>query len=481
MADSRLQQITAPSIGRQFMERMLRRLQEVLQRQPVDLDYLHFVLSHEMGLVHSFANVVELPQDVVRALSDVLRILRLQEEQQRPLASSYVEVVAGSRGQPKFVVSKEHLQNLIDMQLSIPCIAKLLGVCKRTVFRRMQEEGLSVKGSYSNLTNEELDTLVRSVKLRMPHVGYRMMKGELQAMGHRVRWEQVSASMHRVDSAGIFERFTGLGCVARRIYSVKGPHSLVHVDTNHKLIRYGIVIFAGIDGYSRKIMYLGASNNNKASTALGFFMSSVEKFGFPLRVRGDQGVENVGIAHCMFTVRGCGRASYISGKSVHNQRVERLWRDVWMAITCVYYELLHSLEEDCLLDPSNSLHLFCAHYVFVPRLQRDLDTFKEGWDNHAMRTEQNLTPNQLWTIGLLQNPVPAPQNLEHIQDLFLDWNHDGVTEESASGVILPPIQCPEFWEKQKTILHRINKYKTRPNSACVTHFLCTLNESRRKL
>ncbi|KAF1392278.1 hypothetical protein PFLUV_G00051130 [Perca fluviatilis] len=154
----------------------------------------------------------------------------------------------------------------------------------------------------------------------MPHIGYRMMKGELQAMGHRVRWEQVSASMHRVDSAGIFERFTGLGAVARRIYSVKGPQSLVHVDTNHKLIRYGIVIFAGIDGYSRKIMYLGASNNNKASTALGFFMSSVEKFGFRLRVRGDQGVENVGIAHCMFTVRGCGRASYISGKSVHNQR-----------------------------------------------------------------------------------------------------------------------------------------------------------------
>ncbi|KAL1020937.1 hypothetical protein UPYG_G00006640 [Umbra pygmaea] len=189
-------------------------------------------------------------------------------------------------------------------------------------------------------------------------------------------------------------------------------------------------------------MYLGASNNNKASTALGFFMSSVEKFGFPSRVRGDQGVENVGIAQCMFTVRGCGRASYISGKSVHNQRVERLWRDVWMAVTCVYYELLHSLEEDCLLDPSNSLHLFSAHYIFVPRLQRDLDTFAQGWDNHAMRTEQNLTPNQLWTIGLLQHPATAPENLEDIQDLFLDWNHDQVREESVSGVILPPIQCP---------------------------------------
>ena len=93
-------------------------------------------------------------------------------------------------------------------------------------------------------------------------------------------------------------------------------------------------------------------------------------------------------------------------------RVERLWRDVWMAVTSVYYELLHSLEEDELLDPSNSLHLFCAQYVFVPRLRMDLDTFTGAWDNHPLRTEQNLTPNQLWTLGLLQTPVAAPENLE---------------------------------------------------------------------
>ncbi|XP_041868276.1 uncharacterized protein LOC121656992 [Melanotaenia boesemani] len=207
------------------------------------------------------------------------------------------------------------------MKLSIPCIAKLLGVCKRMVFQRIQEYGLSVKAPYSSLTDEELDELVRSVKSRLPH----MMMGELQAMGHRLRWEQVLASMHRVDSAGILERMAHLGCVARRVYSVKAPHSLVHVDTNHKLIRYGIVIFAGIDGYSRKIVYLGAANNNKASAAISFFMSSVEKYGFPSRVRGDQGVENVA---CSLFVAVAVFASSISGKSVHNQRVERLWRDV---------------------------------------------------------------------------------------------------------------------------------------------------------
>lgn len=88
-----------------------------------------------------------------------------------------------------------------------------------------------------------------------------------------------------------------------------------------------------------------------------------------------------------------------------------------MAVTSTYYELLHSLEEDDLLDPSDSLHLFCAQYVFVPRLQMDLDVFTDGWDNHPLRTEQNLTPNQLWSIGLLQNPVPEAQTLEVNENL----------------------------------------------------------------
>ncbi|MEQ2313481.1 hypothetical protein AMECASPLE_002491 [Ameca splendens] len=67
---------------------------------------------------------------------------------------------------------------------------------------------------------------------------------------------------------------------------------------------YNIVIFGGIDGFSRKIMYLCGPNNNLSSTALAFFKQSVDTFGLPLRVRADHGVENVDIARLMFSVRG---------------------------------------------------------------------------------------------------------------------------------------------------------------------------------
>lgn len=421
------------------MERLLSKLQYALSRQPLDLDYLQFICSHELIFITSIHNQITLPHEVLNELSNLKNTVESQiENNSAPITA--LEVQFGAKGPPKFLISREHLQNLVSMQLSIPCIAQLLGVSIRTINRRLNEYGISIRDTYTKITDEELDNLVSSVKAESPHLGHRMMKGRLQALGHRVPWTRVWDSMHRVDSAGILSRMTQLRCVVRRTYSVQGPLHLVHIDSNHKLIRYGLVIFGAIDGYSRKIMYLGAATDNKASTALGFFHQSVERHGFPLRVRGDQGVENVEIARCMFSVRGCERGSFMSGKSVHNQRIERLWRDIWMAVTNIFYDVLHTLEEEGLLDPANSLHMFCCHYVFLPRLQASLDSFTCGWNNHPLRTEGNRSPNQMWEIGLIQNPVDPPES-ENPQDEDSDWDTTRIPDQPSGGIVVPPVDC----------------------------------------
>ncbi|CAL9689657.1 unnamed protein product [Knipowitschia caucasica] len=306
----------------------------------------------------------------------------------------------------------------------------------------MDEFDLRVRTLYSTLSDDELDQYVREITSRHPHSGYRMVKALLQNRELRVQYERVRASMHRVDTSGVIARTLNLGCINRRTYSVPGPHTLMHIDTNHKLIRYNIVIFGGIDGFSRKIMYMGASCNNLASTALAFFQTSVEKYDFPLRVRGDQGVENVDIARLMFTVRGTGRSSFISGKSVHNQRIERLWRDLWMAVTSVYYDVLHYLEEEGFLSIGSVTHLFCCHYVFLPRLQEDLDTFRCGWDNHALRTEGNMTPNQLWMLGHAHHPIPGTQYDQDFDFLHIEWENSGLPCNDQTGIVVPDLASP---------------------------------------
>ncbi|XP_013878870.1 uncharacterized protein LOC106528281 isoform X1 [Austrofundulus limnaeus] len=208
--------------------------------------------------------------------------------------------------------------------------------------------------------------------------------------------------------------------------------------------------------------------NNLASTTLAFFQGSVEEFGFPLRVRADQGVENVDVARLMFMIRGTGRSSFLSGKSVHNQRIERLWRDLWTAVTSIYYDVLHYLEEEGYLNISNETHLFCCHYVFLPRLQEDLDTFRSGWDNHPLRTESNMTPNQLWVLGRTHHPIPEPHSAltEGVQIPEIEWEESGLPLQEESNVTVPNLNMQLTDEQMAALTDAVNPKDTSLSFGC---------------
>ena len=197
--------------------------------QPLDLDYLEFVCSQEAVLFSAASDQVLIPK-AVDAPTELHKLVVEERENQVPIV--FVQVRHEATGRPRFDISPDSLLHLINQGLPVPCIANLMGVSTRSIFRRMREFGFSVRALYSTCSNAELDHLVTEIKKDMPHAGYRLVKGSLQARGFRVQRERGP-----VDTVGILCRMYQLGCVVRRIYSVPGPKALVHVDTNHKLIR----------------------------------------------------------------------------------------------------------------------------------------------------------------------------------------------------------------------------------------------------
>ena len=146
-------------------------------------------------------------------------------------------VKTGIRGRPKFYIPKEQLEYFIEFGFKASDIAKMLYVSEKTVYRRLEEHGMSMRTTFSQITEPELDDLIKSIVHVFPNSGYKSMRGHLLSRGFKVQESRVREAMRRTDPEGTLVRALQLRVTHRREYSVKQPLSLWHMDGHHKLIR----------------------------------------------------------------------------------------------------------------------------------------------------------------------------------------------------------------------------------------------------
>ena len=272
---------------------------------------------------------------------------------------------SGNAGKPKINVSKELLVGIREIGHSWETIAGMLMVSKSTILRRVKEFDLHHLNRFTDITDEELTIIIQSfIQFHGNFVGYSLVRGHLKSIGIRVQQHRIRTILRRLDPESSSLRWAIV--VSRRSYNVRSPNSLWHIDGHHSLVTYKFVIHGAIDGFSRLITYLHCSTNNRSETVLNLFENATNEYGVPSRIRTDHGGENVLIWKMMEELRGRNRGSALKGTSQQNQRIERLWRDVFRCVCTNFYYLFHTLESQNLLDCTNSLQLFVLHYVYLP-------------------------------------------------------------------------------------------------------------------
>ena len=302
----------------------------------------------------------------------------------------------------------------------------------------MRVLGIGVRQTYSQISDHRLDELVQEITTEFPSAGYRLVRSHLSTRGYRVSEQRVRLSLNRVDPSAVAVRWSMHNAIHRRAYRVAYPNAVWHIDGNMSLIRWGFVVHGAIDGYSRLITYLRCSSNNRADTVLQSFIEACERYGYPSRVRSDQGGENIDVARLMLLLRGPSRGSHITGRSVNNIRIERLWRDVFTQCLSMFYHLFYFMEDRGILNPENPVHMYALHYVYIVRINNSLAKFAEAWNAHPLRTANNRNPFQLWVRGMLDH---IHESHAPIQELFDDPRaHTEVVNDESDEPYSPIVQ-----------------------------------------
>jgi len=85
------------------------------------------------------------------------------------VAPTYRAPTQSSGGRPSFVVTRRQLERLLSFKFTKTKISELLGISRTTLWRRLNE--LQLEQPYSDISNEQLNDLVKIYQTDHPYTG----------------------------------------------------------------------------------------------------------------------------------------------------------------------------------------------------------------------------------------------------------------------------------------------------------------------
>ena len=137
------------------------------------------------------------------------------------------------------------------------------------------------------MTENELNTSLSSV-------GYRQMTENFcLKYGVNVAMEDIHKALKSAGPDEVNKRKSKT--IMRREFLSSGPDSIFYIAVNDKLKCWGLGSNECVDGFSRKVHWLGvASSNNDSIVISNYFSRNIKKYGIaPNLLRMDKGRENI--------------------------------------------------------------------------------------------------------------------------------------------------------------------------------------------
>ena len=83
-------------------------------------------------------------------------------------------------------------------------------------------------------------------------------------------------------------------------------------------------------------------------------------------------------------------------------------------------------------------HLYALHYVYIPCINRALETFQKGWNHHSIRTEGNHSPHHLFVHGYLQRSGLVALDFAEQIDSSYGIDEEGLISKESHVNVQPP-------------------------------------------
>ena len=193
----------------------------------------------------------------------------------------------------------------------------------------------------------------------------------LSALGFRIPRSTVRKAMHSRDADGVARRRRR--AIVRRVYHAPHVNYVWHSDTNMKLVRWGIWIYASVDGYSKFLLHVVAADNiSKGNGVLAHGRDMLQYLAIPDLLRVDAGGEN---NSAIALQRAMGGAVHV-GSSVHNQPVERWWGTWRTHLGEHFRQIFYQMENAGELNAEDECDLDALRYSFLPVIREHCDILR---------------------------------------------------------------------------------------------------------